>query len=106
MTGPGDQRLRPFFALTLLLSLPFYALGAVLPRSVLPMQIPYAAVMVVCPMLAALWLWRRQGARFRISRILDTHAIRRPWVAALGVAGLTGAVLIAGRLSGGEAGAG
>jgi membrane protease YdiL (CAAX protease family) len=68
-----------FFGLTVLLTIPFWAVGAASTARLLP-GLPLAALAVVCPALAALILsWRRggaAGARALLARGLDFARIR------------------------------
>jgi membrane protease YdiL (CAAX protease family) len=72
-----------FFGLTWLLALPFWALGALTGVEMLP-KLPIAALMAVCPGIAALILaGRERGARRLLARALDARRIPGPaWLAA------------------------
>ncbi|TCZ61148.1 CPBP family intramembrane glutamic endopeptidase [Roseicella aquatilis] len=77
-----------FVLLTFLLSVPFLLLGAWWPHRLLP-GLPIAALMAVCPALAALTLVRLEqgqaGPRRLLRRALDAHRIgrRRTWALVL-----------------------
>lgn len=74
-----------FFGLTYLLAVPFWILGAATGLEMLP-KLPIAALMAVCPALAALILAARDGrARALLSRALDARRIPNLawWLAAL-----------------------
>ncbi len=76
-----------FFVLTFVLSLPFWALGSLAARDILP-DLPISALMVICPALAAVMLiWRAGGAgavkRF-LSGAIDPRGMRLwVWLTAL-----------------------
>ncbi len=74
-----------FFVLTYLLALPFWALGAATGLEMLP-RLPIAALMAVCPGLAALILvWRASGpcgAGRLLGRVFDAGRLPSPlWFA-------------------------
>lgn len=74
-----------FFALTAVLSLPFWLLGSVTGAILLP-GLPVSALMAFCPALAGLILaWRAgglAGARALLARSVDFRRIRGPgWLA-------------------------
>jgi hypothetical protein len=68
-----------FFALLLLVSVPFWYLGAVHPVELMP-GLPIAALMAACPAVVAVALrWRQGGwaaARRLMLRALDHEKIR------------------------------
>lgn len=64
-----------FFGLTYLLAVPFWLLGAATGLEMLP-KLPIAALMAVCPVLAALILAAKEGrARALLGRALDARRI-------------------------------
>lgn len=74
-----------FFGLTYLLAVPFWLLGAATGLEMLP-KLPIAALMAVCPVLAALILAARDGrAGALLARALDARRIPSLawWLAAL-----------------------
>lgn len=75
-----------FFALVLVLSLPFWAIGAVAAQapSMLPVNLPVSALMFVCPAIASLLLVRHEagadGVRALLRRAADYPRItNRLW---------------------------
>ncbi|MEJ2292960.1 MAG: CPBP family intramembrane metalloprotease [Deinococcales bacterium] len=77
---------RAFFALTVALLIPFWALGFAAHVPGLPMNLPLSALGTFCPLIAAIILTRRQGGpghvRRLLRRILDVGAIpRKRWLA-------------------------
>lgn len=71
-----------FFLLVLLLSVPFWVLGAIvgeIPKEVLPIDLPIAALMTFTPMMAAVVLiYRRDGgaaARRFLARAVDVRRV-------------------------------
>lgn len=71
-TDPSDGAV-PFFAWVFVLSVPFWAAGLWVRRPILP-GLPVSALAVVCPVTAAaIFAWRRAGAR-AVSALL-----RRSW---------------------------
>ncbi len=68
-----------FFALVFLLSLPFWLLGAVADRQLMP-GLPLSSLMIVCPVLAAFILrWQSLGSRQAVAflkRAVDIHRLR------------------------------
>lgn len=75
-----------FFVLVFALSLPFWLVGAIIGRELMP-GLPVSSLMVVCPALAAFILrWRKLGRRRAIaflSRAVDVWRLRAPAVIAL-----------------------
>jgi uncharacterized protein len=72
-----------FFLLVLLMSVPFWVLGAIvgeIPKDVLPIDLPIGALMTFTPMLAALVLiYRRDGgaaARAFLGRAIDAGRVK------------------------------
>jgi len=63
-----------FFGLVFLLSVPFWLLGSATGASLLP-GLPIAALMALCPVLAAVILTWRSGARTLLARALDLRRI-------------------------------
>lgn len=96
-----------FLALTVALSIPFWVLGALRPRELLP-GLPVSALMTCCPAAAALVLTRHRaggaGARALLHRAVDVGRVASPrWLlaAALLIPALTllgyGVLRVAGR---------
>lgn len=95
-------------ALILVLSLPFWWLGAVIRVSGLPLHLPLSALQAVCPLTAAVVLtWRAGGpaaVRALLRRVLDPSGLRahpRALIPAVGLMPLVlalsyGASLVAG----------
>lgn len=87
-TESQNQRDAPyvFFALVFALSIPFWVLGAISDRELMP-GLPLSSLMVVCPALAALILrWRvfgRRGALAFLTRAVDVRRLRSPVFIAL-----------------------
>jgi membrane protease YdiL (CAAX protease family) len=74
-----------FFGLTYLLAVPFWVFGAATGLEMLP-KLPIAALMAVCPVLAALILAAREGrARALLARAFDARRVPalRWWFAAV-----------------------
>jgi membrane protease YdiL (CAAX protease family) len=98
MSMPGSPW--RFIALVLVLSAPFWLLGAVMsgPAPLLPITLPISALMTFAPAVAALLLvWRVDGAggvRALLRRLIDPPFWRRPlWL--LVAVGLMPAALLA-----------
>lgn len=79
-----NQPITAYFMLVILLSIPFYVLGAFIDLTkYIPIQVPISALMVLCPMLAAIILttkpWKKEDLRILLNRILDVNKIRNKW---------------------------
>lgn len=84
-SGTAD-RVLPFVALVVAGSVPFWAAGAITadPSLGLPVNLPVSALMVICPLGAAIGLtWRDRGVagvRRLLRRALDVRRIRPRWL--------------------------
>ncbi|MHA7872904.1 MAG: CPBP family glutamic-type intramembrane protease [Hyphococcus sp.] len=66
-----------FFALVFLLSVPIWALGAVVDRQIMP-GLPVSALIIVCPLIAALMLrWREAGSSGAAALLARAFDFRR-----------------------------
>jgi hypothetical protein len=79
---PAPQSSLPFFALVFVLSVPFWAIGAVIDFQPLP-GLPIAALTFVCPAVAALILTYREsriaGVVALVRRLIDGGRIPKSW---------------------------
>ena len=81
-TGPALRRSPlKFFALVAALSIPFWLVGAAFENGLpLPINLPVAALMFVCPLAAALILVYREdgvrGIRRLLARVFDRNGIK------------------------------
>ena len=83
-TPPPARSLAAFFLLLVVLSIPFWIAGALAPRELLP-KLPLAALMAVCPLIAAaLLVYRvegRAGVASLVGRAFDARQVRpRRWL--------------------------
>lgn len=79
----SSRRPLAFFVLTFVLAVPFWILGTVVARpGGVPLDLPWSALVVVCPVTAALILVRREegrrGVRELLRRVVDPRGIGRP----------------------------
>lgn len=84
--GASDSRrgsLWTFFALVFAFSIPFWIIGAATGLEVVP-GLPVAALMAMCPAIAALIVTAREGSlgdvRDLLGKIFDYRKLRAPWL--------------------------
>lgn len=81
MTSTAHKAHLGFFLLVFGLSIPFWVLGAFVDLTgKIPINLPISALMLLCPMVAAiLLLWNKKGAvRSLFTRAIDVRSIRNP----------------------------
>lgn len=78
-TGSSSNSVLAFFAITVVLTLPLWIMGGLLPRQILP-GLPLSSLMVICPVSAAAILRFREsgatGVRDLLRRAVDVRRIQ------------------------------
>lgn len=75
-----------FFALVFGLSVPFWLAGSIAERflpGTIPIQLPFSALMFVCPLVAAVFLTHREsgasGVKSLFKRVFDIQGVKEPY---------------------------